>query len=193
MTHDASGLSDEPGNVRQADEAREQTGATRELGRLCRWSLVLAIMLFPAPLFGQLLSSISLSFASVPGAVPLSGAGTDSATLNFGSVSAFAPPNPGVSRAVGASSYTVSTTFGVRTTKGLLGVLSPSYTLKARLRNAHPLTWRVDGTTMSTTDITIGTSQPYGSIVPHALSFVVPFSRPAGAVTTVLEITAIAN
>ena len=163
------------------------------LGRLWRCSLVLGLILLPAPLHAQLLSSISLTFTSIAGSLPLGGAGSDSATLNFGTISAFEPLSAGVSRTVGASSYTVSTNFGVRTTKNVLGLLSANYTLKARLQSANPLTWRVNGTTMSTTDAVIGTSQPYGTSVSHALSFVVPFSRAAGAVTTVLEVTAIAN
>lgn len=163
------------------------------LGGLCRWSLVLGLILFPTRLHAQLLSAISLSFTSVPGSVPLGGAGTDSASVNFGNVSAFQPLSGGVGRTVGASSYTVSTNFGVRATKNLLGVLSPNYTLKARLQSAQTLTWRVDGTTMTTTDAIVGTSQPYGTSVSHSLLFVVPFSRAAGTVTTVLEITAIAN
>jgi len=163
------------------------------LGGLCRWSLVVGLTLFPARLHAQLLSAISLSFTSIPGSVPLGGAGTNSASVDFGNVSALQPLNGGVSRTVGASSYTVSTDFGVRATQNSLGVLSPNYTLRARLQSAQSLTWRVDGTTLTTTDAIIGTSQPYETSVPHSLSFVVPFSYAAGTVNTVLEITAIAN
>jgi hypothetical protein len=106
-------------------------------------------------------------------------------------VSAFEPLNPGVNRTVGASSYTISTSVGVRVTRVVS--LSPNYTLQARLQSAHPLTWQLDGVTLSTTPVTISTSQPFGSSVPHMLSFVVPYSQPAGAVTTVLEVTAIGN
>jgi hypothetical protein len=151
--------------------------------------LVLGFVLSPAPVFALL---ISMSFESVAGSVPLTGAGTNTATLNFGKVSAFEPLNTGVTRTAGASSYTVSTRFGVRATH-LLGLLSPNYTLQARLQSAHVLTWQVDGVTMSTAPATLATSQPYGATIPHTLSFVVPFSQPAGVVTTVLEVTAIAN
>ena len=158
-------------------------------GRHYRWSLVLGFVLFPAPVFALL---ISMSFQSVGGGVPLTGGGDNTAALNFGSVSAFESLNTGVARTVCASSYTISTQFGVRATH-LLGLLSPNYTLTARLQSAHALTWRVDGVTMSTTAAVIATSQTYGATVPHTLAFVVPFSRPAGVVTTVLEVTAIAN
>src|SRR5690349_17124241 len=109
-------------------------------GSACWWSLVLALVLFPAPVFGLL---ISLSFESVSGGVPLTGAGSNTASLNFGNVSAFETLNTGVTRTVGASSYTVSTRFGVRATNLLGGLLSPNYTLQARLRSAHALTWQV--------------------------------------------------
>jgi hypothetical protein len=160
-----------------------------ESRRYYRWSLVLGFVLFPAPAFALL---ITLTFQSIPGSVPLTGAGSNNATLNFGRVSAFEPVNIGVTRTLGALSYTVSTSFGVRSTH-LLPLLSPNYTLRARLLSAQPLTWRIDGVTMSTSQATIATSQPYGPVVPHTLAFVVPFSQPAGAVNTVLEITAIAN
>ncbi len=169
---------------------RNETGV---LGGLCRWCLVLGLLLSPAPLQAQLVSAISISFTSIPGSVPVAGAGTKSAAMNFGNVSAFRPVGSGMTRTVGASSYTVSANFGVRATKTLLGLTSPNYTLRARLQSAQTLTWRVNGTTMTTTDATVGTSQPYGTAVPHSLSFVVPFSRAAGSFTTVLEITAIAN
>jgi hypothetical protein len=160
-----------------------------ESRRYYRWSLVLAFVLFPAPVFALL---INLSFESVAGSVPLAGAGSNNATLNLGSVSAFEPLNTGVTRTPGASNYTISTRFGVRSTH-LLPILSPNYTLRARLLSAQPLTWRIDGVTMSTSAATFATSQPYGPIVPHTVSFVVPFSQPAGAFTTVFEVTAIAN
>jgi hypothetical protein len=158
-------------------------------GRWYRGILSLGLVLCPGPAFALL---ISMSFQSVPGSVSLTGAGTTNASLNFGTVSAFETLNAGVTRTVGASSYTVSTRFGVRATH-LLGILSSGYTVQARMVSANAVTWQVDGVTMSTTAATVATSQPYGSTVPHTLAFVVPFSRPAGAVSTVLEVTAIAN
>lgn len=158
--------------------------------RYCPWSLVLGFVFFPAPVWALI---ISLSFESVSGSVPLTGAGTTNATLDFGRVSAFESVGAGVTRTVGASNYTISTRFGVRGTHLLGGIASPNYTLQARLRSPHALTWRVDGVTMSTAAATIATSQPYGPVVPHTLAFVVPFSYTAGTVTTVLEVTAIAN
>ena len=154
------------------------------------WSLVLGLVFFPAKVFALF---ISMSFQSIPGSVALTGAGTTNAALNFGTVSAFETVGAGINRTVAASSYTISTQFGVRGSHVLGSLVSPNYTLRARLQNPHALTWRVDGVTMSTAATTVATSQPYGTTVPHTLSFVVPFSQPAGMVTTVLEVTAIAN
>lgn len=172
-----------------SQQAKNVSGKTSSLARCARWGLVLGMVCFPVPAFALL---INMSFESIPGYVPLTGAGTKTATLNFGSVSAFEPLNTGVNRTVGASSYTISTQFGVRATH-LLSLLSPSYTLQARLQSGSPVTWQLDGVTMSTSPATIATSQPYGPSVSHMLAFVVPFSRPAGAIGTVLEVTAIAN
>ena len=167
----------------------EQERGRSEWAGYWRWSLILAFVLLPSPVWALL---INMTFQSVPGYVALSGAGTTNATLNFGNVSAFEPLNTGVSRTVGASGYTLSTRFGVRATH-LLGILSSGYTLQARLRNAHPLTWRVDGLIMSTSPATVSTSQPYGTTIPHTMEFTVPFSHAAGPVTMVLEVPAIAN
>jgi hypothetical protein len=156
--------------------------------RWWRWSLVLAVVGFPAPALALL---INMTFGSVSGGVPVTGAGTANATLNFGSVSAFEPLGTGVTRTTGASSYTISTQFGVKATN-LLSLLSPNYTVQARLQSASPITWKIDGVTISTGAVTLGTSS-YGSFIPHTLSFVVPFSRAAGAITSVFEVTAIAN
>lgn len=147
----------------------------------------MAFLCLPAPASAL----IALSFQSVAGAVSLTGAGTPNAGLSFGTVSAFETLAPGVSRTRSPSDYTLSTSFGVRVIRILS--LSANYSLQARLLSAHALTWRVDGVTMTTSAATIATSQPFDATVPHTLAFVVPFSHPAGAITTVLEVTAIAN
>ena len=148
--------------------------------------LVLGFVLFPAPLFAL----ITISVESVPGSRPVAGL-SPLVTLDFSNVSAFGAVPSGVTRTLGSSSYTLSTNFGVRVTRLLS--FSSSYTLQARLQSAHPLTWRVDGVALSTSPATVATSQPYETTIPHSLAFVVPFAHPEGAVSTVLEVTAIAN
>ncbi len=153
--------------------------------------LFMCLVAAPVPVFAQLFG-IDLTFQSVAGSVSISGAGTGAATLNFGTVSAFEPVGVGVTRTSTATNYTIATQFGVRVTKGAL-VFSPNYTLRARLTVVQPLTWKVEGVTMSTSFTTIATSQPYTTPLPHALAFIVPLSSAAGAVNTNIEVMAVAN
>ena len=113
------------------------------------------------------LSSSRSSFESVPGSVPLDRAGTPNATLNFGNVSAFEPLNPGVNRTVGASSYTISTSFGVRVTH----LVSSEPELHAAGASAERASAHVAGRRRDDVhgSATISTSQPYGPAVPHTL------------------------
>lgn len=163
----------------------ENSGCRRSLGPI--WTLVLGFVFFPAPLFAL----ITLSFQSIPGSVPIVGAGTPTGIMSYGNVTAFGPLPAGVSRTVGTSDYTISTSFGVRVAKLLTA--SPHYTLQARLSGPNGLTWKMNGTALSTSPATVATLQPYATTIPHTLAFVVPFTRPAGAVTTIFEVTAIAN
>ena len=132
MARKESELSGKTLCVRDAGDAARinATASSSWSARFFQWSLVLGFVLSPAPVFALL---ITLSFESIAGSVPLTGAGTNNATLNFGHVSAFEPLTTGVTRTVGASSYTISTHFGVRSTH-LLALLSPNYTLQARLQ-----------------------------------------------------------
>lgn len=150
------------------------------------WALVLGIVLFPAPLF----AIITISVQSVSGSRPIVGSGGPVALLDFGRVSAFEPLAAGVTRTLGASDYTLSSGFGVRVTKVPGG---SSYTLQARLQSAHVLTWRVDGVTLSTSPVTVATMQPFSKTIPHTLAFQVPYTHASGLVTTIVEVTAIAN
>ena len=59
--------------------------------------------------------------------------------------------------------------------------------------SAHPLTWEVNNTNMTTAFITVATNQSYSQNLSHLLEFTIPFSHAAGAVNTQLEVLAIAN
>lgn len=150
------------------------------------WALVLGILLIPAPLFAIIIISVQ----GVSGGRPVAGA-SPVVVMDFGRVSAFEPLAAGVTRNIGASDYTLSTAFGIRVSKILGG--SSSYTLQARLVSAHVLTWRLDGVMLSTTPATVATLQPYATTIPHTLAFHVPYTHAAGVVTTIIEVTAIAN
>src|SRR5690348_15035128 len=78
--------------------------------------------------------SISLVFNSDASGVPLTGAGSNAATLAFGNVSAYGALGAGISRAVGASNFTVSSPFDVLVSKS--NSASANYTLKAQLNAA---------------------------------------------------------
>lgn len=154
----------------------------------CCWIVTAVLIAVPVHVFGD---TILLTFSAVPGGVPIIGDGTDIGILNYGTVSAFEPLAAGVNRTVGGSDYTISTQFGVRVVR-VLGTTA-TYTLQARLQTAQPITWRVDGVTITTTPAVVSTAQPYGSILAHTLAFVVPFSQPSGAVNATFEVTAVAN
>jgi hypothetical protein len=153
------------------------------------WLVLLTCVSMPR----AVLADIHLTFESISGSRPVSGAGTNNSSVAFGTISAFGPIATGVTRTVTATDYTISTDVGVRVVKGLLSALSPNYTLRARLAAANALTWRVGGATMSTSYTPIATGQPYASTVPRTIAVVVPFSQASGSLSVQLEFLAIAN
>src|SRR5260370_24616642 len=88
--------------------------------------------------------SISLTFVSDGSGVTLTGSGTDTATLDYGTVKAFAPPITGVTKTNTAeTSFSVATPFDVRVVKA--NSTSSHYTLKATLSSADSVNgWLID-------------------------------------------------
>ena len=107
-------------------------------------------------------SSIGLTFENDAAGVALAGAGTNAATMALGSVSAYeAISTPGVTRTVSASDFTVSSPFGVKVVKA--NTSSANYTLAAALGSADATnTWKVNATTLSTSNQNLGTWYGYG-------------------------------
>ena len=142
---------------------------------------------------GTVSSSIGLTFENDAAGVSLTGAGTTSATLPFGTVSAYGTiATTGVTRTVGASDFTVSSTFGVKVMKA--NSSSGTYTLAAALASTDATnTWRVDSTSLTTSNQNLGTSYSYDSAVTHTVYLTVPFSASTGALSKVLNFTATAN
>ena len=154
--------------------------------------LVAAALLFGLPLFGQNPTAtgvinatlnhkngISLVFDSDPGGVTLGAAGTSAATLNFGTISAFGPLAPGVSRpSVTAANYTVRTVFDVQVVQG--GLNSTTYTLSAQLASALPtgFSFKVDGVALVAALSNIQTTAAYNVDVPHNLDLTVSTAAP---------------
>ena len=137
--------------------------------------------------------SISLTFETDASGVSLTGAGTSTATLAYGTVSAYATiATANVTRTLGASDFTVSTPFGLKVVKA--NSSSSNYTLQAALGSADATnTWTIDSTALSTSNQTLGSSYGYGSAVSHTMKLTVPFSAAAGAVSKSVNFTATSN
>src|SRR5215469_4293112 len=113
---------------------------------------------------------ISLVFDSDPGGVTLGGNASSTASMNFGTISAFGALSAGVTRpVVGVNSYVVQTLFDVNVIEA--GSASPNYTLSAQLAAAAPtgLTYGVDAVTLTTGSQTISATGAYNTDVQHTL------------------------
>jgi hypothetical protein len=140
-------------------------------------------------------SSINLVFNNDVAGVPLSsGAGTNTATLAFGNVSAFGPIAANITRTTTALNFTVSTPVDVLVTKA--NSASANYTLKAQLGAADAVnTWQVGGTTVTNAaQATITATGTYAANVPETIALTVPFTTAnATAISNTIAFTATAN
>jgi hypothetical protein len=140
-------------------------------------------------------SGIALIFDTDPGGVSLGNTGSSAASLNFGTISAFGPLSPGVTRpTVLAGSYTVKTLFDVQVIQG--GLASPSYTLSAQLAAAAPtgFTYAVDAVTLTTAAQNIQANGTYNTDVQHSLNLTVSTAAPgAGGPAVGVPLTATIN
>ena len=138
---------------------------------------------------------IALVFDTDPGGVSLGNNGSSAASLNFGTISAFGPLLPGVTRpTVLAASYTVKTLFDVQVIEG--GLVSPSYTLSAQLAAVAPtgFTYAVDAVTLTTAFQNIQTNGTYNTDVQHSLNLTVLTAAPgAGGPAVGAPLTATIN
>jgi hypothetical protein len=140
--------------------------------------------------------SITLVFNNDASGVPLSsGAGTNTATLAFGNVSAFGAVAANVTRTVVAgTSFTVSTPVDVQVSKA--NSASANYTLKAQLGSADAVnTWQVAGTTVTNAaQATITATGAYAANTPNTIAITVPFATASGTViSNTINFTATAN
>lgn len=146
-------------------------------------------------------NGIALVFDSDPGGVTLGSPGTSAATLSFGTISAFGPLSPGVTRtAVTAANFTVRTVFDVQVIQG--GGNSASYTLTAQLASAPPtgFSFKVDGITLAGALATIQANGTYNADVSHNLDLTVSTAAPGAGgpavntpLSTVINFQASAN
>ncbi len=127
-------------------------------------------------------NGISIQFDTDPAGVTLGAAGTNAATANFGTVSAFGPLSAGVTRpSVTAANFTVRTIFDVQVIQG--GLNSTSYTLTANLAAAAPtgMNYKVDAVTLTTASQTIQVNGAYDTAIAHNLDLVISTARPERA------------
>jgi hypothetical protein len=146
-------------------------------------------------------NGISIQFDTDPAGVTLGAAGTNAATANFGSVSAFGPLAGGVTRpSVTAANFTVRTIFDVQVISG--GLTSLTYTLAANLAAAAPtgMNYKVDAVTLTTASQTIQVNGGYNTDIAHNLDLVVSTAAPGAGgpavntpITTTVNFTATAN
>ncbi len=157
----------------------------------CRpnWAaIVFALLTVPAGLAG----SIDLTFSTSASGRPVTGSGTGTGSIDFGTVSRYGVLPTNVTRTTTASDYTVSTNIGVRVNK--TSETSANYTFRARLVQSSTFVWKVANTTVSTTFVTINASRNYSTVYNVALRFVVPLTTTTGLnITQDLEYLAIAN
>ncbi len=141
--------------------------------------------------------SINLVFNNDANGVALSsGAGTNTATLAFGNVSAFGAVAANVTRSVAANSFTVSTPVDVLVTK--TNSASANYTLTAQLGTADAVnTWAVGPSATTITSAgasTVTATGTYGSNTAEAIAITVPFTTASGTlISNTINFTATAN
>jgi hypothetical protein len=139
--------------------------------------------------------SINLVFNSDAAGVALtSGANTNAAALDFGTVSAFGAIPATITRTTTASNFTVSTPVDVLVSK--TNSASANYTLTTQLSTADAVnTWAINGTSFTnSTSATATAAGTYGSNVPVTLAITIPFTTASGtAISNVVNFTATAN
>ena len=146
-------------------------------------------------------NGISIQFDSDPAGITLGADGTNAATANFGTVSAFGTLAAGVTRpSVTAANFTVRTIFDVQVIQG--GLNSLTYTLTANLAAAAPtgMNYKVDAVTLTTASQTVQVNGVYNTDIAHNLDLVVSTAAPGAGgpavntpITTTINFTATAN
>jgi hypothetical protein len=182
-------------------------GGTKTMKKLTLVTAFAALMMISSAAVAQTTASgtltvtatvngtISLVFNSDPAGVALTGSGSNTATLAFGTVQAFGGVlTTGVTRTAGATSFTVSSPVDVFVDKA--NVASANYTLKAQLNAADAVnTWSVGGVPVtSALAATITATGAYTTNVPETVALTIPFSTASGTnISNAINFTATAN
>jgi hypothetical protein len=146
-------------------------------------------------------NGIALVFDTDPSGVTLGNTGSSAASLSFGTISAFGPLSPGVTRpSVTAANFTVRSIFDVQVIQG--GLNSTSYTLSASLAGPPPtgVSYKVDTVTLTIAAQRIQANGVYDTDVAHNLDLVVSTASPGAGgpavgtpLTATINFTATAN
>jgi hypothetical protein len=138
--------------------------------------------------------SINLVFNSDGAGVALGGAGTSTATLAFGNVSAFGAISAGIVRSTTATNFTVSSAVDVLVTK--TNSTSANYSLTAQLGSADAVnTWSVGGVGVTNAAAApITATGTYGSNSNFPVAITVPFTTASGTlISNTINYVATAN
>jgi len=139
--------------------------------------------------------SIQLVFNSDASGVALSsGAGTNTATLAFGNVSAFGAVAAGIVRTTTATTFTVSSAVDVLVSK--TNSASANYTLKAQLGAADAVnTWQVGGVAVTNAaQSTLTATGTYAANSNFPVAITVPFTTASGTlISNTINYQATAN
>jgi len=142
---------------------------------------------------GTIQGSISLVFDNDVAGPSLTGAGSSTATLPFGTVGVGVTPGTGVTITPGTGNYTVSAPFDVKVS--LANSSSANFKLQAQLANPDATnTWTIAGNTVtSASQVTTIATGTYGSDVSQTLSVQIPNSSTATSISNQINFVATAN
>jgi hypothetical protein len=137
--------------------------------------------------------SINLTFVTDASGLAVTGSGTSTASLPFGSVRMYGGSLPtNVTKTVnGTTSFDLSTPFDVRV--DLANSASTTYTLTATLASADAVNvWSIGATDISSaTGFALTAAGAYATAVPYTLKIRVPASEAAGLISNSIGFTAV--
>jgi hypothetical protein len=142
---------------------------------------------------GMVTSSISLTIDSAGGT--FTGAGTDDASSDLGSISKFGALPTGFTRTTTPTTWTLASSIGVTVVKA--NSISTAYTLNAKLATAPAtsVVWQVHAKTLNAATVTALTAAGvWGSSPTYVWTIEIPDSLPtASAIDNVVQFSAISG
>jgi hypothetical protein len=146
-------------------------------------------------------SQIYMIFNTDGSGVALTGAGSNAATLPFGSVSAFTTPPANVTQTLQATTFTISTPVDVNVRISNPAAASATCTLKAQLASADATNnWTVGGVAVTNASaVTVNGTLAYqtGNVttggVTEAVAIAIPYTEAATTISNTINFTATSN